>query len=40
MANASLSADALLNAISDEVTRYVGDGKQFDDITLIVMKVK
>jgi len=40
MANASLSADAILNAISDEVTRYAGDGKQFDDITLIVMKVE
>jgi len=40
MANASLSAEALLDAISEKVTKYAGSGKQFDDITLIVMKVE
>jgi serine phosphatase RsbU (regulator of sigma subunit) len=40
VANASLSADALLDTISDEVIRYAGASKQFDDITLIVMKVE
>jgi sigma-B regulation protein RsbU (phosphoserine phosphatase) len=40
MANAALSANELLDAISTEVIRYAGDGKQFDDITLIVMKVE
>jgi len=38
--NASLPADALLDAISDAVTRYASGNKQFDDITLIVMKVE
>jgi serine phosphatase RsbU (regulator of sigma subunit) len=40
VANASLPADALLNAISKEVTHYASGSKQFDDITLIVMKVE
>ena len=40
MANASLSADELLNTIAGEVTQYAAGSKQFDDITLIVMKVK
>ena len=40
VANASLPAGALLDAISGEVTRYAGASKQFDDITLIVMKVE
>jgi len=40
VANASLPANALLDAISDEVTRYASGNKQFDDITMIVMKVE
>jgi sigma-B regulation protein RsbU (phosphoserine phosphatase) len=40
VAHASLPAKALLEAISDEVTRYASGIKQFDDITLIVMKVE
>ncbi len=40
VANASLSADKLLDAISGEVTRHAGSSKQFDDITLIAMKVE
>lgn len=39
-ANATLQASALLDAISGEVTRHAGSSKQFDDITLIVMKVE
>jgi serine phosphatase RsbU (regulator of sigma subunit) len=39
-ANASLPAGALLDAIADQVTRYASGSKQFDDITLIVMKVE
>jgi len=38
IANASLPADELLKSISDEVTRHAYNTKQFDDITLIVMK--
>jgi len=38
--NASLKSNEILNAISDEVKRYTGDSKQFDDITLIVTKVE
>jgi serine phosphatase RsbU (regulator of sigma subunit) len=40
MANSSLPANALLDVISDEVTRYASGNKQFDDITMIVMKVE
>ena len=40
VANAALPANALLDAISDEVTRYASGSKQFDDITMIVMKVE
>jgi len=40
VANAALPANALLDAISDEVTRYASGNKQFDDITMIVMKVE
>ncbi len=40
LANASLPANAILDAIVKEVTRYVGSSKQFDDITLIVVKVE
>ena len=40
IANAALSASELLDAITDEVIRFAGDCKQFDDITLIVMKVE
>jgi len=40
VANASLPASALLDAISGEVTRYASGSKQFDDITMIVMKVE
>jgi serine phosphatase RsbU (regulator of sigma subunit) len=40
LANASLPANAILDAIFKEVTRYVGSNKQFDDITLIVVKVE
>ncbi|MBM3237211.1 hypothetical protein FJZ31_13040 [Candidatus Poribacteria bacterium] len=40
VANASLPANALLDAISDEVTRYASGNKLFDDITMIVMKVE
>ena len=40
VANASLPASALLDAISDAVTRHASGNKQFDDITLIVMKVE
>jgi serine phosphatase RsbU (regulator of sigma subunit) len=40
VANAKLSANDLLDAISNEVVRHAGGGKQFDDITLIVMKVE
>lgn len=40
LTHAHLPASGLLDAISDEVTQYVGDNKQFDDITLIVMKVE
>ena len=40
VANAALPARGLLDAISSEVTRYTAGGKQFDDITLVVMKVK
>ena len=39
VANAALPAEALLEAISSEVARYTAGGKQFDDITLVVMKV-
>jgi len=35
-----LSADALLDRIIAEVTGYANRQKQFDDITLIVMKVE
>lgn len=38
--HASLPANALLDKISDEVARYASGHKQFDDITLIVMKVE
>ena len=38
--NASLSAEALLDAISNAVTRHASGNKQYDDITLIVMKVE
>lgn len=38
--NVNLSANELVKAISDEVIQYVGGNKQFDDITLIVMKVE
>ena len=40
MDNASLSANAILEAISTAVSRHASGGKQFDDITLIVMKVE
>jgi serine phosphatase RsbU (regulator of sigma subunit) len=40
MANSSLPANALLDVISDEVTRYASGNKLFDDITMIVMKVE
>ena len=40
VANAALSAGALLDVISSEVAQYTAGGKQFDDITLVVMKVK
>lgn len=40
LANARLPANAILDAIFEEVTRYVGSNKQFDDITLIVVKVE
>ena len=40
MANADLSASDLLDAISNEVVRHAGGSKQFDDITMIVMKVE
>jgi sigma-B regulation protein RsbU (phosphoserine phosphatase) len=40
VANASLPANALLDTISDAVTRHASGNKQFDDITLIVMKVE
>ena len=39
LANASLPAKTFLDAVCGEVTRYAGNSKQFDDITLIVMKV-
>lgn len=39
VANATLTASELLDVISSEVTQYAAGGKQFDDITLIVMKV-
>jgi sigma-B regulation protein RsbU (phosphoserine phosphatase) len=38
--NASLPADALLDALSGEVAQYASGSKQFDDITMIVMKVE
>jgi sigma-B regulation protein RsbU (phosphoserine phosphatase) len=38
--NNNLSANALLGEISNEVTRYASGIKQFDDITLIIMKVE
>jgi len=38
LANATLSAEELLNSINDEVTKYARNTKQFDDITLIVIK--
>jgi len=40
VANTALSAAALLDAISSEVTQHTAGGKQFDDITLIVMKLE
>jgi len=40
MANANLSADALLDTIFNEVTQYAAGSEQFDDITLIVIKVE
>ena len=40
LANANLPANAILDAIFEEVTRYVGNNKQFDDITLIVVKAE
>jgi serine phosphatase RsbU (regulator of sigma subunit) len=40
VANTHLPANALLDVISDEVTRYASGNKQFDDITMIVMKVE
>jgi len=38
--NAALPAKALLDTISNEVKRYASGIKQFDDITLIAMKVE
>lgn len=38
--NSQLPADDLLKTISNEVIQYTAGNKQFDDITLIVMKVK
>jgi sigma-B regulation protein RsbU (phosphoserine phosphatase) len=38
LANALLPADELLKSINDEVTRHAHNTRQFDDITLIVVK--
>ncbi|MDQ1329387.1 MAG: phosphoserine phosphatase RsbU/P [Candidatus Poribacteria bacterium] len=38
VANVSLPAEELLKSINDEVTKYAHKLKQFDDITLIVIK--
>ncbi len=35
-----LDANALLKKMMDEIERFVGDAKQHDDLTFIVMKVK
>ncbi len=40
IANATLSADALLDTIFNEVTQHAAGSEQFDDITLIVIKVE
>ena len=40
LANANLPAEALLDTIFNEVTQHAAGSEQFDDITLIVMKVE
>ncbi len=40
LAHAALPAGDMLDAISEEVIRHASGSKQFDDITLIVMKVE
>jgi serine phosphatase RsbU (regulator of sigma subunit) len=40
ISHASFSADELIDALSSQVIRYAHGNRQFDDITLIVMKVK
>ncbi|NER98337.1 MAG: AAA family ATPase [Symploca sp. SIO1B1] len=39
-ANSSLSAEAIKQAVIDDVRRHIGSQKVFDDITLVVLKQK